>query len=167
MVRQVHYEALILSLSKDDEEKEPAMNDMDRMLIEHECCKLMLNYCQHVDHLAPNAFANLFNDDALYNPAAHPEMNGRAEILEWIKAYPENRRARRCSVNQIVEVIDADNATGTSYAIVFRQENPVEGRPSPNVAPRAVVKYRDKFRRTTEGLRITERQYQYDFLQAE
>ena len=43
MVRQVHYEALILSLSKDDEEKEPAMNDMDRMLIEHECCKLMLN----------------------------------------------------------------------------------------------------------------------------
>ena len=64
MVRQVHYEALILSLSKDDEEKEPAMNDMDRMLIEHECCKLMLNYCQHVDHLAPNAFANLFTDDA-------------------------------------------------------------------------------------------------------
>ena len=143
------------------------MNDMDRMLIEHECRKLMLNYCQHVDHLAPNAFANLFTDDALYNPTAHPEMNGRAEILEWIKAYPENRRARRCSVNQIVEVIDADNATGTSYAIVFRQENPVEGRPSPNVAPRAVVKYRDKSRRTTEGWRVAERQYQFDFLQAE
>ena len=96
------------------------MNDMDRMLIEHECRKLMLNYCQHVDHLAPNAFANLFAEDAFYNPAANPEMNGRAEILEWIKAYPKNRRARHCSVNQIIEVIDADNATGTSYAMVFR-----------------------------------------------
>ena len=69
--------------------------------------------------------------------------------------------------NQIVDVIDADNATGNSYAMVFRQEDPVEGQPSANVAPRAVVEYRDKFRRTAEGWRIAERQYQYNFLQAE
>ena len=143
------------------------MNDTDRMLIEHECRKLMLLYCRHVAHLAPEAFAALFTEDAYYNTAAHPEMNGRAEILDWIRAYPRNRRARHCSTNQIVEVIDADNATGTSYAMVFRQEDPVDGAPSANVAPRAVVEYRDKFRRTAEGWRIAERQYQYDFLQAE
>ena len=143
------------------------MNDLTRMLIEHECRRLMLLYCQHVDHLAPEAFANLFTEDAYYNPAAHPEMNGQAEILNWIKAYPKNRRARHCSVNQLVNVVDAENATGTSYAMVFRQEDPLEGTPSPNVAPRAIVEYRDKFRHTAKGWRIAERQYQYDFLKTE
>ncbi len=143
------------------------MNDMTRMLIEHECRRLMLLYCQHVDHLAPEAFANLFTEDAYYNPAAHPEMTGQAEILNWIKAYPKNRRARHCSVNQLVNVVDAENATGTSYAMVFRQEDPLEGTPSPNVAPRAIVEYRDNFRRTAKGWRIAERQYQYDFLKTE
>ena len=143
------------------------MDDITRMLIEHECRRLMLLYCQHVDHLAPEAFANLFTEDAYYNPAAHPEMTGQAEILDWIKAYPRNRRARHCSVNQLVDVVDAENATGTSYAMVFRQEDPLEGTPSPNVAPRAIVEYHDKFRRTAKGWRIAERQYQYDFLKAE
>ena len=143
------------------------MNDMTRMLIEHECRRLMLLYCQHVDHLAPEAVANLFTEDAYYNPAAHPEMTGQAEILNWISAYPKNRRARHCSVNQLVNVVDAENATGTSYAMVFRQEDPLEGTPSPNVAPRAIVEYRDKFRRTAKGWRIAERRYQYDFLKTE
>lgn len=140
------------------------MNPMDRMLIEHECQRLMSSYCLHVDHLNPEAFANLFTEDAYYNPAAHPEMNGRGEILSWISDYPRNRRARHCSTNQIVDVIDANTATGISYAMVFRQENPVEGTPSGNVAPRAVVECRDKFRRTDDGWRIAERQYQYQFL---
>lgn len=143
------------------------MTPMDRMLIEHECRRLMLLYCQHVDHLAPEAFANLFTENAYYNPAAHPEMNGRAEILAWISVYPRNRLARHCSTNQIVEVIDADNATGTSYAMVFRQDDPIEGQPSGNVAPRSVVEYRDKFQRTADGWRIAERQYQYSFLKEE
>jgi hypothetical protein len=140
------------------------MNDIDRMLIEHECRKLMLLYCQHVDHLDPEAFSNLFAEDAYYNPAAHPEMNGRSEILAWAKAYPRNRRARHLSTNQVVEVIDADNAKGTSYAVVFRQEDPVEGIPSGNVVPRAVVEYHDTFCRTKEGWRIATREYQYIFL---
>ena len=53
------------------------MNDIDRMLIDYECCKLMLLYCRHTDHLAPTEFANFFTEDAHYNPVAHPEMNGR------------------------------------------------------------------------------------------
>ena len=57
------------------------MKDIDCMLIEHECCKLMLLYCRHTDHVAPTEFANLFTEDAHYNPAAHPEMNGRDEIF--------------------------------------------------------------------------------------
>jgi len=143
------------------------MDAMERMLIEHECRKLMLLYCQHADHLNPEAFAALFSEDAYYNPAAHPEMNGRAEILEWIKVYPRNRLARHCSTNQIVDVVDVDNAVGNSYAMVFRQDDPVEGVPSGNVAPRSLVEYKDKFRRTEDGWRIAERQYQYGFLKEE
>ncbi len=140
------------------------MNDVDRMLIEHECCKLMLQYCEYVDHLAPTEFANLFTRDAYYNPAAHPEMNSRDEILAWISGYPLDRLARHVSTNQIVEVIDADNAKGTSYAVVYRQEQPVPGAPSEKVVPRAIVEYHDTFRQTDEGWRIASREYQYTFL---
>ena len=50
------------------------MNDMTRMLIEHECRRLMLLYCQHVDHLAPEAFANLFTDCVLYTSGAAGDL---------------------------------------------------------------------------------------------
>ena len=69
------------------------------MLIEHECQKLMLLYCQYVDHLSPKAFAELFTGDANYNPAAHPKMHGRKEILAWIEEYPKDRFARHVSTN--------------------------------------------------------------------
>ena len=94
-------------------------------------------------------------------------MNGRAEILNWIKVYPRNRLARHCSTNQIVDVIDADNAVGNSYAMVFRQYDPVEGVPFGNVTPRSLSDYKDKFRRTEDGWRIAERQYQYGVLKEE
>ena len=140
------------------------MNDIDRMLIEHECCKLMLLYCRHTDHLAPTEFANLFTEDAHYNPAAHPEMNGRDEILTWISDYPRDRLARHVSSNQVVDVIDSDNAKGRSYAVVYRQEQPVAGTPSEKVVPRAIVEYYDTFRRTADGWLIASREYQYTFL---
>lgn len=140
------------------------MNDIDRMLIEHECRKLMLLYCQYVDHLEPEKFANVFTKDAFYNPAAHPEMNGREEILAWIQEYPRDRLARHVSTNQVIDVVDADRATGTSYAVVYRQEQPVAGTPSENVVPRSIVEYHDTFRRTADGWRIASREYQYTFL---
>lgn len=144
------------------------MDDLARLVIENECQKLATLYCTHLDHLNPEAFANLFAEDALYKPAVEPEpIAGRAAILEWIYRYPKARLGRHLSTNQIVEVIDENNAKGSSYAVVFREPNPQPDVLSDRVTPRSMVEYTDTYRRTPEGWRFARRFYRIDFMQAE
>jgi hypothetical protein len=142
------------------------MDDLQRMLIEHACQRLMSLYCTHLDYPNPDAFAGLYAEDAMYKPAARPEpVYGRQAIRDWMQAYPKHRFGRHITTNQVVDVIDDDNATGKSYAIVFREPDPREGEISPAVMPRSVVEYSDTFRRTAEGWRFSKRYYNIHFLQ--
>lgn len=144
------------------------MDDAQRLIIENECRKLTILYCQHLDHLDPEAFAGIYTEDASYKPAAEPvPIVGRERILEWIKRYPKNRLGRHCAMNQLVDVIDENHATGSSYAVVFREPDPQADVLSARVTPRSVVEYTDKYRRTAQGWRIASRSYQLNFMQAE
>jgi hypothetical protein len=144
------------------------MNDLERMLIEHECSKLMTLYCHYLDHPDADGFAGIYTEDGMYKPAALPEpMYGREAIRDWLHAYPKDRLGRHVSTNQLVEVIDEDRATGRSYAIVFREPAPRDGVLSDRVTPRSVVEYFDEFRRTEEGWKISARYYQVQFMQGE
>ncbi|MBN9675680.1 nuclear transport factor 2 family protein [Salipiger bermudensis] len=144
------------------------MDPVQRMLIEHECAKLTVLYCRHLDHLDPDAFAAIYTEDAVYKPAVEPvPIEGRAAIRDWIGRYPKDRLGRHVATNQIVEVIDEDSATGSSYAIVFREPAPREGVISDRVTPRSLVEYSDSYRRTAEGWKIARRVYRFDFLQGE
>lgn len=148
------------------DEPRRGMDDLNRMLIEHECRKLMILYCNHLDHSDPESFAGIYAEDAMYKPAALPDpIHGRPAILEWAKAYPKHRLGRHFSTNQLVEVVDEDRATGRSYAVVFREPDPREGTVSTRVTPRSVVEYFDEFRRTAEGWRIASRYYQVQFME--
>lgn len=142
------------------------MDDIARMAIEHACTKLTILYCRHLDHLDPEAFADLYTEDALYKPAVEPEpIVGRSNILAWIRRYPKERLGRHLATNQIVDVIDADTATGSSYALVFREPAPADGLISTRVTPRSMVEYKDSYRRTPQGWRIAARIYRFNFLQ--
>lgn len=144
------------------------MDELSRIVTEHECQKLMSLYCKHLDLQDAEAFAGLYTEDAVYKPAAAPEpFVGRRAILEWAHAYPKDRLGRHLSTNQVVEVLDADHATGWSYAVVFREPEPQAGVMSTRVTPRSMVEYHDEFRRTDEGWRFASRYYVIHFLQAE
>ena len=144
------------------------MDETNRVVIENECRKLTILYCQHLDHIDPEAFANIYTEDALYKPAIEPvPIIGRANILAWIHRYPKHRVNRHCAMNQLVEVIDENNATGSSYVVNFREPNPQAGVLSARVTPRSVVEYTDKYRRTEQGWRISSRTYQILFMQEE
>lgn len=144
------------------------MDDARRLFIENECRKLTILYCQHLDHLDPEAFAGIYTEDAIYKPAAEPQpIVGRAKILEWIHRYPKHRLGRHCAMNQLVDVIDEDHAVGTSYAVVFREPNPQPDVLSARVTPRSMVEYTDKYRRTSQGWRIASRVYRINFMQEE
>lgn len=143
------------------------MDDITRLVIENECRKLMTLYCWHLDHLDPAAFAELYTEDAEYKPSVEPvPIVGRDTIRSWAENYPKKFLARHASTNQYVEVTDESNATGVSYAIVWRDPEPVAGEVSAKVMPRSLVEYIDTFRRTSEGWRIATRYYKMVFLQA-
>lgn len=142
------------------------MEPMDRMFIEHECAKLSTQYCIHLDHHDEEGFAGIFTEDGMYKPAALAEpMYGRPAILDWIRAYPKDRLGRHLATNVVVDVIDGEHATGTSYAVVFRDPAPRADELSTQVIPRSVVEYFDKYRRADEGWRISQRYYQVKFMQ--
>ncbi|NKQ55511.1 nuclear transport factor 2 family protein [Amycolatopsis sp. K13G38] len=144
------------------------MEDLQRLVIEHGCQKLMARYCLHLDHLELDQFAGLWAPDGIYKPAAASEpIVGRTAILEWAHAYPKHRLGRHLSANEVVEVIDREHATGTSYAVVFREPDPRPGVLSARVTPRSVAEYTDEFRLTPEGWRFASRVYRINFLQAE
>src|SRR4051794_14246617 len=143
---------------------ETSGDDLKRLIIENECKKLTVLYCHHLDHADPTAFASLYSNDASYKPAVEPvPIAGRAKIREWMEKYPKHRLGRHVAANQIVEVIDEDNARGTSYAVVFREPDPEVGVVSSRVIPRSVVEYIDTYRRTAEGWRFASRSYEIYF----
>ena len=142
------------------------MDPMQRMLIEHECRKLMTLYARYLDRQDPEGFANLYAENAMYKPAITPEpIHGRAAILQWAHDYPKNRMVCHISTNEIVEVIDENNAKGNCYCVSFREPSPRPDAVSDQVTPRAVVEYFDTFTRTAEGWRFASRYYQMRFMQ--
>lgn len=143
------------------------MDELRRMLIEHQCRKLMVRYCYHIDRRDAAGFAGIFTEDGMYKPAAEPApLHGRRAILEWVRAYPPDRFGRHVCTNALVEVIDEDHARGTSCGVVFREPQPRDGEISTRVTPRSVIEYFDTFRRTPHGWRIASRYYQVQFMEA-
>lgn len=142
------------------------MDDLARMLIEYQCAKLADLYCEYLDHRNPEAFADLYTEDAIYKPAIQPvPIVSRVKILEWIHAYPKDRHVRHLATNRLVEVVDENRARGTSYALTFREPSPKSGIISGRSMPRSVVEYVDTYRRTGQGWKIATRYYNFSFLQ--
>lgn len=141
------------------------MDELQRMLIEHACQKLMINYSHRIDEHDADGFAALFAEDATYKPAVEPApLVGREAIRRWAREYPAQRLTRHVCGNLLVDVLDHDRAIGSSYAVVFREPTPMGAEISSRVTPRAVVKYHDEFRSTGEGWRFSLRYYDVDFL---
>lgn len=144
------------------------MDEISRMLAEHQCQKLSDLYCRHLDYKDPEAFAAIFTEDAVYKPAIQPRpIVGRDNIRQWCHDYPSTRFLRHLSTNQIVEVLDETRAKGTSYAITFREPDPRPDQISGRSTPRAVVEYVDTYRKTGDGWKIATRFYNIDFLDSE
>lgn len=141
------------------------MDDVRRMVAEHECARLMSRYAHHLDHGEAEEFASLWAPDGVYQPAAADEpMVGREAVLAWARAYPSTRMVRHLVTTSVVDVLDEDRATGRSYSVVFREPDPRDDAVSGRVVPRSVVEYEDVFRRTEEGWRFASRVYTVDFM---
>ena len=141
------------------------MDDLQKMLIERACERLVTEYCHFVDHGEAAKIAGLFADDGIFaSPRA--VKTGRVDIADWFMRREGNvaRMSRHVCCNQLIDVIDENNATGVVYLTLYRHDGEV-GRPlSPSDVPDIVGEYRDQFVRTGEGWRFKRRDIGVSFV---
>jgi hypothetical protein len=141
------------------------MNATERFEIERECERLVTRYCHYVDHGQAERIAELFTKDGAWR-APGIEMKGQEELRRGFSARQANRgrMSRHVCSNGLVEVIDADHATGVVYLTLYRHDGEEGRRTSPLDGPEMVGEYRDRFVRTPDGWRIAERSTHVDFV---
>jgi SnoaL-like domain len=136
------------------------MNELESLLIERACSRLVLLAADHADHHRAAEFAALFAADAvLTRPNAEP-LHGREAIREAYAQRPAQRITRHIVTNTRVEVLSAVDARASSVVLLWSgsmQDDPgPRGRPA---QPGQVLgEFEDRFTLTLEGWRIASRQ---------
>jgi len=123
------------------------MDEATRRGIEWDCTRLVHLYANLNDAADWEAVAALYAEDGTMARPTAPDqpIRGRDAILAAFRARPA-RTTRHVCANVVVEVIDADHATGESAMLLFT------GAGAPIVGG-----FRDRFVRTAEGWRFAER----------
>lgn len=140
------------------------MTDMDRLLIERACERLVQQYCHFVDHGEAARIAELFTDDGVWTSPDNT-MTGNAAIREGFMQRQKRirRRSRHVCTNQLINVIDEQTAEGTVYLTLYRHDDEALADIRPAEAPVVVGAYHDRFVRTEAGWRIHHRAIHVDF----
>lgn len=143
------------------------MDDIEVMLIERACERLVTEYCHLVDHGEAARIADLFADDGVFHfdEGVFHIASGRETLREFFQSRQDQtgRMSRHVCNNTLIEVIDADNARGVTYLTLYRHDGEPGRSHSPLSGPTFVGEYRDNFARTADGWRFKERQGIVDF----
>jgi hypothetical protein len=145
------------------------MDDLERVLAERACERLIVDYCRLVDFGNAAGIADLFTEDGVWE-GTDLVLNGRDEIREWFQRREEvtRRVSRHVCTNVGVDVVSEDEAEGLCYLINYRHDRQ-EGDmslPVPADHPKWVGELRDRFRRTPDGWRFARRQVDVAFMRA-
>lgn len=146
------------------------MDDLERLLAERACERLIVDYCRFVDFGEASRIADLFTEDGTWEG---PEalMAGRDEIRAgFLRREGVTRRvSRHVCTNVAIDVVADDEAVGLCYLVNFRHDRQ-EGATGdgagvvPADVPKFVGEYHDRFRRTAEGWRLAQRRFDLAFL---
>jgi hypothetical protein len=142
------------------------MEMLERIAIERECQRLVTAYCHYVDHGEAAKIAEQFTDDGQW---LSPEikMIGKEKLRKGFAGRQANtaRMSRHVCNNLLIDVIDEDNAEGVVYLTLYRFDGEAGRKFSPiDEQPTMVGEYRDKFVRTDEGWRFSERVIDISFI---
>ena len=128
------------------------MGEIEKMLAEHECSRLCTEFHLNIDAYQHDKVTLLFAPDAKWH-----HVSGLFDSTAKIRAYLDSKSTspivRHLVTNVLIDVVDADFATGTAYVTVFYAEPGQETLGPPIV----LVTYHDEFRRTEAGWRFASR----------
>lgn len=94
-------------------------------------------------------FLDLFTTDIVWTRPTMV-MHGHDEVRAYLTAEAERTAAhvtRHLYTTVVIDVIDAEHASGRAYATIYRDENPRGGLPVPMELPELVVSYDTGFGR--------------------
>ena len=135
------------------------MDDLQRLLDERSCERLIVEYTHLVDFGNAPGIAELFTRDGVWRTDTFA-MEGQDEIRAGFERRQgvTRRQSRHVCTNVQVRV-DGDRATGLCYLVNYRHdsETGVAEMPAPADVPKYVGEYHDTFVRTDDGWRFEDR----------
>jgi hypothetical protein len=142
------------------------MDDLERVLAERACERLIVDYCRLVDFGNAAGIAELFTQDGVWQ-GTDLVLDGRDEIRAWFQRREgvTRRVSRHVCTNVGIDVLSEDEAEGLCYLVNYRHDRQ-EGDtslPVPADHPKWVGELRDRFRRTPDGWRFAHRQVDVAF----
>jgi hypothetical protein len=143
------------------------MDELERLLAERACERLIVEYCRRVDFGEAAAVADLFTDDATWE-GVELLLDGREAIRGWFtrRQALERRVSRHLCVNIAIDVRSPTEAESLCYLVNYRHDRREGDRslPAPGDIPKFVGECRDAFRRTDDGWRFTRRKVELAFV---
>jgi hypothetical protein len=145
------------------------MDDLERLLAERACERLIVDYCRFVDFGEASRIADLFTEDGTWE-GPDLVMAGREDIRAgFLRREGVVRRvSRHVCTNVGIDVLSADEAVGLCYLVNYRYDRKEaavgDEAAVPSDVPKYVGDYHDRFRRTAEGWRFAERRFDLAFV---
>lgn len=123
------------------------LSPIDRLLAEHACQRLILDFMRRLDLGRPSSVAELFTEDGVWEwPDGGRRVQGRAALGDYFGSRPADRLSRRMCTNILVDVESASVAVATTYFATYRVDGYTEGTMIPARLPVNVGHYEDTFR---------------------
>lgn len=143
-------------------------DQLERLLAERACERLLLEYARLVDSGHASAIADLFTEDGEWIGADGGGMHDKEEIRTAFTAREAlgRRQSRHVITNIIIDSDGSDTARGVAYLINFRHDadGTVAAHPAPVDHPKFVGDYHLTFRRVGERWRIHTLRFDLAFL---
>ena len=143
-------------------------DEIERLLAERSCERLMLEYARCVDGGRASGIADLFTEDGEWIGADGRGMHGRAEMVAAFTAREglSRRQSRHVMTNVLVDIEGPDTARGIAYLINFRHDarGDEAAHPAPADHPKFVGDYHLTFRRVDGRWRIATLRFDLAFL---
>lgn len=119
------------------------MTDLERLVAERACERLMIEYCECVDTRDFTRLVSLFSSDGVLK-RPDGEWKGRAAIGAFFDKLTTDPLIHACS-NMLVDIDGPQSGKASSYVTVFRSYGQnADGLPKLE-APYVVAKYVDRF----------------------
>ena len=131
--------------------------------ISRACERLSIAYAVYLDTQRYGEFAALFGDEGVLKVSGRVE--GQTAIARAMANRPATLRSRHVLTNILIEPVDQEHATGTTYLSLYRHigEASLEARPIEPFAPAVVGHYSDQFKLTNQGWRFAYRELHLAF----